>query len=126
MGSPYSVHRQVNRIHVVKSVASLNKILFTVMRTMGVRSFDAPMHDLVAQWSPEWACLRDILLAYRESYTTNSRQTIFLEARYEWTGWEKFQRVIIFDNCRSTFEPLDDHSVVYFGLLEHGVNGSPL
>lgn len=126
MGSPYSVHRQVNRIHVIKSVASLNKVLFTVMRTMGIRSFEAPMHDQVEQWSPEWVCLRDILLAYRDSYQTNSRQTIFLEARYEWKGWEKFQRVIIFDNCRNTFEPIDDHSVAYFELAGYDVNGNPL
>lgn len=126
MGSPYSVHRQVNRIHVVKSVAGLNKILFTVMNTMGVQSTGEPMHDLVAQWCPEWVCLRDILLAYRESYHTNSRQTIFLEARYEWKGWKKFQRVIIFDNCRGTFEPLDDHTVAHFGLLDCDINGGLL
>lgn len=49
------------------------------------------------RYSPEWVIFNDLLLAYNEAVTGKSRTLVFLEARYEWTGWEKFQRVVIFD-----------------------------
>lgn len=117
MGSPYFVHRQVNRIHVVKTVGGLARVLTLVQRSMGMKIIDTNI-NLVDRCCPEWVVIRDVLLGYREAFLTNSRQTIFLEARYEWTGWEKFQRVLILDNCRSTFEALSDVLVHHYELLE--------
>jgi hypothetical protein len=117
MGSPYFVHKQANRIHVIKTASGLARILNTVQNTMGVRSIDN-LINLVDDCSPEWVVIRDILLAYRSSFHTNSRQVIFLEARYEWTGWEKFQRVIIIDNCKGTLEAINDELIRHFRLLE--------
>lgn len=95
MGSPYFVHKQANRIHVVRTVVGFQRILKTVMRSMG-------MHDDLStiksrECSPEYRVLEDLYLAYQEAAKSCSRNVVFLESRYEWTGWEKFQRVIIFD-----------------------------
>lgn len=117
MGSPYFVHRQVNRIHVVKTAAGLERVLSLVQRSMGVKIIDTRI-NLVDRCCPEWVVIRDVLLAYREAFMTHSRQVIFLEARYEWTGWEKFQRVLILDNCRDSFEALSDVLVCHYELLQ--------
>lgn len=47
--------------------------------------------------SPEWVVLDNLRSAFHEAQSNRSRVVVFLEARYEWTGWEKFQRVVIFD-----------------------------
>lgn len=89
MGSPYFVHQQINRVHVVRSVVGLNRIVNVVKRSMGC--------DVVSAGSPEWVVLNDIYSAFRSALASSSRSVVFLESRYEWRGWEKFQRVIIFD-----------------------------
>lgn len=88
MGSPYHVHTQVNRIHVVTSSAGFERIRQIVIRNMG---------GVVNEYSPEWRVLNDLQSAYTEAMSSRSRSLVFLEARYEWQGWEKFQRVIVFD-----------------------------
>lgn len=93
MGSPYSVHKQVNRIHVVKSVTGFARIRDLICRSMG-HTYESIMEF---ECGPEWVVLNDLLQAYDEALTSRSRVLVFLEARYEWTGWEKFQRVIVFD-----------------------------
>lgn len=49
------------------------------------------------RYSPEWVIYDQLCTAYQDAYGTKSRTLLFLEARYEWTGWEKFQRVVVFD-----------------------------
>jgi len=51
----------------------------------------------ITEHSPEWCVVRDIYSNYRKAWFNNQRVMVFLEARYEWTGWEKFQRVLIID-----------------------------
>lgn len=116
MGSPYFVHKQINRIHVIKTLVGLGRVLPIVVRSMGKRSL-ANHINLVDERSPEWVVLRDVLNAYRESFHTNSRAVIFLEARYEWTNWDKFQRVLVLDNCSGTFEALDDAVMRHYELF---------
>lgn len=89
MGSPYQVHTHVNRTHVVKSSKGFLRIAKILIQSMGVTS--------VSVYSPEYRALVDVIKAYNKSAKFNQRVCVFLEARYEWTGWEKFQRVIIFD-----------------------------
>lgn len=125
MGSPYSVHRHVNRIHVVKTAAGLGRVLAIVQNSMGLKTVGN--HINLLNEGPEWRVIRDMLVAYREAYFTHSRQVVFLEARYEWTGWEKFQRVVIFDNCRDTFTGLNDALVYHYcsDLLDADINVAP-
>lgn len=92
MGSPYFVHKQVNRIHVVKSQIGFERIRDLISSSMGYNSLTK-----VNEFSPEWVVLNDLLQAYQEAEASRSRSLIFLEARYDWLGWEKFQRVIVFD-----------------------------
>jgi len=108
------MHRHVNRIHVIKTPAGLERVLAVVQNTMGLKNVGN--HINLVNEGPEWCIIRDILLAYQEAIETHSRQAIFLEARYEWTGWEKFQRVIILDNCRGTFTGLSDALVRHYEL----------
>lgn len=117
MGSPYFVHRQANRVHVIKTAVGLSRVLDIVLKTMYPHRMTTAI-DSVDDGCPEWVVLRDILKAYRASFHTNSREVIFLEARYEWTGWEKFQRVIIIDNSRDTLIGLDDSTIYHFKLDE--------
>lgn len=93
MGSPYFAHKQVNRIHVVKTFSGFKKILSIIAASMGSTT-SAVIAD---RYSPEWVIFSDLLGAYNDAARSNSRTLLFLEARYEWTGWEKFQRVIVFD-----------------------------
>jgi len=93
MGSPYFAHKQVNRIHVVRSFSGFKRILSTIARSMD-KTTSAVIAD---RYSPEWVIFSDLLSAYNGAARSNSRTLLFLEARYEWTGWEKFQRVVVFD-----------------------------
>jgi hypothetical protein len=69
---------------------------------------------------PEWRVLRDIYSNYRIAWLNNQRSMVFLEARYEWTGWEKFQRVVIFDfsGVPHSSNGLEDEIISSFRLLE--------
>lgn len=93
MGSPYFVHKQVNRIHVAKTPEGFERILKVICHSMG---FDITAVTAETCW-PEWVVLNDLYSAEREAANTSSRVVVFLEARYEWTGWKKFQRVVIID-----------------------------
>jgi len=97
MGSPYFVHKHVNRTHVVRSFDGFNKILEVIARSMGTTTSTVIEALCLDNWSPEGVVFNDLLQAYNEACSSRSRVTLFLEARYEWTGWEKFQRVIVFD-----------------------------
>lgn len=118
MGSPYLVHSQVSRIHVVKTLRGFKSVLNIVAKSMNsghVRYFNPDMDSSC----PEWVVFRDILLAYRDAFLNSSRSVVFVEARYEWDGWENFQRVIVIDLCLGG-EPLDDNIIYAFNLLrEH-------
>lgn len=92
MGSPYFVHQQANRIHVVRSDVGFNRILGVIVKSMGM-----PDINHVSDYSPEYRVIQDITQSYTAARESNSRSVVFLESRYEWLGWEKFQRVIIFD-----------------------------
>lgn len=92
MGSPYFVHAHVHRVHVVKTTIGFERILLVVRRSMGLAD-----STKVDEHSPEWVVLRDLLLSYQRALSSHSRVVVYLEARYEWRGWEKFQRVIVFD-----------------------------
>lgn len=116
MGSPYFVHKQANRIHVIKTYVGLKRVLPIVLRSMGDVALLRADSLKADQCSPEWVVIRDVLIAYRESFMTNSRAVIFLEARYEWLGWDKFQRVIVLDNCSDSFEGIDDDLVAHYML----------
>lgn len=93
MGSPYSVHKQINRIHVVKSNQGFVRTLDIVLRSMGTSSTAVKAE----KQGPEWVVYNDLLQAYTEAQNSRSRTLVFLEARYAWRGWEQFQRVIVFD-----------------------------
>lgn len=93
MGSPYFVHKQVNRIHVVRTSRGFERILEVIARSMG-RDLSTVKVD---RYSPEWVVYDNLRSAFDEASGTKSRVAVFLEARYEWRGWEKFQRVVIFD-----------------------------
>lgn len=93
MGSPYVVHKQVNRIHVVKSAVGFERILSVLLRSMS----DTLSIYTIDTCSPEWFVLNDVTSAFFEAMDSNSRALTFLGARYDWRGWEKFQRVIVFD-----------------------------
>lgn len=93
MGSPYFVHKQVNRIHVVKSHIGFERILDVILRSMNTTLSTVK----VEMQGPEWVVFNDLLQAYAEALNSRSRVLVFLEARYEWRGWEKFQRVVVFD-----------------------------
>lgn len=106
MGSPYFVHQQADAIHVVRSMEGFFRILNVVTTSMGL--LDPDIHsfedlDRVMSFlrnDPEWVVLNDLLSAYTTSRENRERRIVFLEARYEWRGWEKFQRVIIFDRTK--------------------------
>jgi hypothetical protein len=91
MGSPYFVHQQVNRIHVVRSARGLERVLAIVAKSMGLSDWRT------LKEGPEQVVIHDLLRANDIALYSESRSCVFLEARYEWTGWEKFQRVIVFD-----------------------------
>lgn len=93
MGSPYYVHKQVNRIHVVRSFRGFEKILELVARSMGTNLYSV----LRGGVGSERVVLDDLLDAYNKANSSRSRSIVYLEARYDWLGWEKFPRVIIFD-----------------------------
>lgn len=115
MGSPYFVHKQANRVHVVRSYRGFNKLLDTICHTFE----DGRTLDIVSQdyCSPEWRVLHDLYSSFRDAWLTNSRQVVFLEARYEWSGWEKFQRIIVFDFSGScNRDPLPDEFFARFGF----------
>lgn len=95
MGSPYFVHAQSNDVHVVRTARGFERILKIVCQTMGYQrngrsDFSDPM-------CPEEVVLRDLSMNFLLSQSERRRIVLFLEARYEWTGWKKFQRVIVFD-----------------------------
>ncbi len=92
MGSPYFVHKHTNAVHVVRTIRGFERILEVVATSMGIRNADS-----VSEYSAEWITLRDLRDMFASAWETRSRQVVFLEARYEWHGWEKFQRVIVFD-----------------------------
>lgn len=45
----------------------------------------------------ETQLFRDIMDKASEAIKNRSRTCLFLEPRYEWTGWEKFQTAIVLD-----------------------------
>lgn len=97
MGSPYFVHTQTSRVHVTKTSRGFFRILKTVLHSMGHGDFDEFMSKYENIHSPEWRSLRDIVDAGCRAASERKRAVLYLEARYEWTGWEKFQRVIVID-----------------------------
>lgn len=93
MGSPYYVHQQANRVHVVRTLVGFERIWKVIANTMNVSHLNT--EDLVG--SPEGEVHENLCVAYADAVSSRSRVVVFLESRYEWNGWEKFQRVIIFD-----------------------------
>lgn len=93
MGSPYFVHQQANRVHVVRSTTGFERIWKVIANSMNVSHLIT--EDLID--SPEGVVYGSLREAYSNAIFSKSRVVVFLESRYEWHGWEKFQRVIIFD-----------------------------
>lgn len=101
MGSPYLVHTQVNRIHVIRTQAGFTKVCRIVARTMGIHD----SYDLLDLEGPEAVVMNGLREAFTDAFLNNRRVVLFLEARYEWTNWEKFQRVIVLDLTKKTEKP---------------------
>lgn len=110
MGSPYFVHKQVNRTHVVRSFTGFERILEVVARSMGSSTFTILHSDC----GPEKVVFDDLLEAYNQACSSRSRIVVFLEARYEWKGWDLFQRVIVFDFSGKVGQLLTDGWTVKF------------
>lgn len=92
MGSPYFVHAHVNSVHVVRTSRGFERILEIVRTSMGV-----PKSTAENECTPEYGVLRSLRESYTQASSEKLRVVVFLEARYDWRDWEKFQRVIILD-----------------------------
>lgn len=103
MGSPYFVHTITQNVSVVRTERGFLRILDPVLGTMGIfdRSLTYSLESFRAGLlyidGPAYTALADLLQSYDDAVSASARTVAFLEARYEWHGWEKFQRVIVFD-----------------------------
>lgn len=93
MGSPYHVHSHIT-VSTVRSIRGFNRVVDLVRNTMGVPE-GVQLTSLVG--SPEYRVLTELHQTLFDCLRERSRKVVFLEARYYWTGWEKFQRAIIVD-----------------------------
>lgn len=126
MGSPYHVHTFNNNISVVRSEKGFAKILNQVFGTMGkIVSFsnilDVLTHHRELQENgggPEWAVLHKLLGDLHRAVKGSKRVVVFLEARYEWHGWEKFQRVIVLDFTKSDTRPVSPSLVTFASISD--------
>lgn len=106
MGSPYHVH-SYGTVHVVKTERGFLAIAKIVLSSAGIKcsitSFNS-LTDLRCLLNElaggDYGLLHDLLLGFDTAVFQRSRLALFLEARYEWKGWEKFQRSIVFDFTR--------------------------
>lgn len=51
----------------------------------------------VLDYSPEYRVLNDLYSTFQLCLSKRCRKVVTLEARYDWSGYEKFGRTIVFD-----------------------------
>lgn len=97
MGSPY-IFSTISTISTIRSLRGYRRVLDLVKKTMdykgslqvspdGTWNIETPEDVVIMQLSQE--VIRSIL--------KRDRRIVTLQAKYEWLGWEKFQRSIVID-----------------------------
>lgn len=108
MGSPYFVHTTSQNISVIRTEVGFLRTLPSILGTLGVwdcldfSSVRTVELSLSLIDGPAYVVLVDLIQAFKTASQQSKRTVVFLGARYEFRGWEKFQRVIVFDMTKST------------------------
>lgn len=112
MGSPYFVHKIVGNVNVVRTERGFVRLFNQVCTSAGypgvnVESlghlyylFDDESEGL--DYGSLMPVLRSLVYTFQTAQADQSRVVLFLGAGYEWTGWEKFQRAVVFDLTKQT------------------------
>lgn len=97
MGSPYIVST-ISTISTIRSLRGYCRVLDLIKRTMGYAG--SPNVNPDGTWdivTPEDVVIMQLSQEMICSVLKRDRRIITLQARYDWQGWEKFQRGIILD-----------------------------
>lgn len=109
MGSPYAVLRS-DRVSVIRTLRGFKQALIRIDGIIDGRlasrielcSDFAALLELT-EWfmdnsgSAEARLMFDLVYEAADALKARQRRVLFLEARYSWTGWEKFQSAIVLD-----------------------------
>jgi len=109
MGSPYAVMRS-DRVSVVRTYRGFTKVIARLDNIIHGRfaPFLASCTDFeslraTAELFMDEVGSAEARLIYELTYEASNaaklrtREVLFLEARYEWTGWERFQSAVVLD-----------------------------
>lgn len=101
MGSPYHVH-EFDRVHVIRTARGFSNLLSVLVKRvapeLSTQSLEVVFTETSRIWDgPEGPLFNSIFSCFGRAILHKRRTALFLEARYEWKGWEEFQRSIIFD-----------------------------
>lgn len=111
MGSPYFVHKAVNNVNVIKTEKGFFRLLDQVCGTMSLDRRFGKTSEVVEfiedNTGPETVVLDELFTEFLSAITSRKRSVLFLESRYEWHGWEKFQRAIVFDFTKLPVEKIN-------------------
>lgn len=114
MGSPYVVHQPVGNVNVVRTERGFIRLFNQVCTSAGypgVVNVESASHldylfgeqsNLYNLYGSLMPVLRSLLDTFLKAQADQSRVVLFLGVKYEWTGWEKFQRAIVFDLTKQT------------------------